>query len=147
MPKGHYERKPRGAASVAPFDFQGGEPSTKALDSDLSFGTFSTGVEPVSTDALNTNAAPKMVAMELKRNYVPLKLGRIVGYQKEARIVRNAAGENKEVEPAEFIEGEMFPPVFAGVGFERKIWAGTVIEVPEDEAKTMRKLGIAEAYL
>lgn len=102
----------------------------------------------MSTDALNTTApAPKMVAMELKRHYVPHKLGRIVGYQKEARIVKNAAGEKVEVEPARFVEGEVFPPIFAGVGFDNKIWAGTVIEVPEDEAKTMRAKGIAEAYL
>ena len=33
------------------------------------------------------------------------------------------------------------------VGYENKIWAKTVIEVPEDEAKVMRQKGIAEAYL
>lgn len=99
----------------------------------------------MSTDALN--APTKTVAMELKRHYVPHKLVSIVGYQKPARIVKNAGGEKVEVEPARFVEGEMFPPIFPGVGFDGKIWAGTVIEVPEAEAKDMRQKGIAEAYL
>jgi hypothetical protein len=85
--------------------------------------------------------------MELKRHYVPVNLQRIVGYQRPARIVKNAAGEKVEVEAARFVDGEMFPPIFPGVGFDGKIWAGTVIEVPEAEAKTMRSKGIAEAYL
>lgn len=101
----------------------------------------------MSTDALNAPAAEKTVAMELKRHYVPHNLVSIVGYQKAARIVKNAAGEKVEVEAARFVDGEMFPPIFPGVGFDGKIWAGTVIEVPEAEAKTMRKEGIAEAYL
>lgn len=91
--------------------------------------------------------AVKTVKMELKRHYVPRKLVSIVGYERPARFVKNAAGETKEVEPAKFIEGEMFPPIFAGVGYDNKIWAKTVIEVPEDEAKVMRQKGIAEAYI
>lgn len=101
---------------------------------------------PVSNDA-PTTAPVKTVKMELKRHYVPHKLISIVGYERPARFVKNAAGEMKEAEPAAFIEGEMFPPIFAGVGYENKIWAKTVIEVPEEEGKTMRRLGIAEAYL
>lgn len=89
----------------------------------------------------------KTVKMELKRHYVPHKLISIVGYERPARFTKNAAGEMKEVEPAAFIEGEVFPPIFAGVGYENKIWAKTVIEVPEDEAKVMRQKGIAEAYI
>ncbi|RYY67719.1 MAG: hypothetical protein EOO12_00235 [Chitinophagaceae bacterium] len=100
----------------------------------------------MSNDA-PTTAPVKTVKMELKRNYVPHKLVSIVGYERPARFVKNAAGELKEAEPAAFIDGEMFPPLFAGVGYDGKIWAKTVIEVPEDEAKVMRQKGIAEAYL
>ena len=92
-------------------------------------------------------AKVKTLAMELKRHYVPHDLVRIVGYQKAARVVKNAGGERVEVEPARFVDGEMYPPIFPGVGFDGKIWAGTVIEVPEAEAKTMRLKGIAEAYI
>lgn len=99
----------------------------------------------MSTDTLNDTA--KAVKMELKRHYVPHKLISIVGYQRPAKVVKNAAGEMKEVEPAKFIEGEVYPAIFPGVGFENKIWAGTVIEVPEDEAKTMRQKSIGEVYL
>lgn len=114
------------------------------------------------TSVAPTAEAPapvKTIKMELKRNYVPNKLVSVVGYQRPAKIVKDAAGTMREVEPAAFIDGEVFPPVFPGVGFgaifdedgnktrEQKVWAGTVIEVPEDEAKIMRRLGIAEAYL
>ena len=91
--------------------------------------------------------ATKMVKMELKRNYVPLKPYTIIGYERPARFVKNAAGEMKEAEPAAFVEGVSFPPLFPGVGYDGKIWAKTIIEVPEAEAKVMRSKGIAEAYL
>ena len=92
-------------------------------------------------------APTKTVKMELKRHYVPHKPISIARYERPGRSVTNPAGETKEVEPAKFIEGEMFPPIFAGVGYDNKIWAKTVIEVPEDEAKVMRQRGIAEAYI
>lgn len=127
MPKGIYERRGglRAASPISATQKESG---------------------PVSNDA-PTTAPVKTVKMELKRNYVPHKLVSIVGYERPARFVKNAAGELKEAEPAAFIDGEMFPPLFAGVGYDGKIWAKTVIEVPEDEAKVMRQKGIAEAYL
>ncbi len=100
--------------------------------------------------ALNEAAEPapvKTVKMELKRHYVPHKLISIVGHQRPERKVKNAAGEMVVATEAKFIDGVMYPPVFAGVGYDNKIWAGTVIEVPEDEGKTMRQKGIGEVYL
>ena len=89
----------------------------------------------------------KTLKLELKRHYVPHNLVSIVGYQRPARFVKNAAGEQKEIEPAKFIDGEMYPAIFPGVGFEKKIWAGTVIELPEDEARQAKGKGIGEFYL
>lgn len=89
----------------------------------------------------------KSVKMELLKNYVPLNLLRIIGYKKEAVQRKNAAGQMITIEPEAFIEGEMKPSVYPGTGFPNKIWAGTVIEVPEPEAKRMRQLKIAEAYI
>ena len=89
----------------------------------------------------------KSVKMELLKNYVPLSLLRVVGYKKDAVMQKNAAGQMVEVSPAAFIDGEMKPSVYPGTGFPNKIWAGTVIEVPEPEAKRMRQLKIAEAYI
>ncbi len=97
--------------------------------------------------APNVEAPVKAVAMELTKNYVPKELLRIVGWQKAAVLRKNAAGQMVEVEKAEFIEGEMRPSVYPGTGFPGKIWAGTVIEVPEAEVKEMRSRKIAEAYL
>lgn len=101
----------------------------------------------MSQDAPNTAAPSKTVAMELKRHYVPMGDYSIVGHTRPAKVVKDAAGHEVEVAPEKFIDGEMYPPIYGGVGFKNKVWAGTVIEVPEAEAKTMRKNGIAEAYI
>lgn len=90
---------------------------------------------------------PKLIKMELVRHYVPKHGIRIVGHQRPERKAKNAAGQEVVVQEAAFIEGEMKPAAYPGVGFPNKIWAGTVIEVPEDEAREMRAKKIAEAYL
>lgn len=96
------------------------------------------------TEVAPITAAPKMVAMELKRHYRPMGEHEIIGHLRPAKTVKNAAGEEIEVHAAKFIDGEMFPSVYGGVGFADKIWAGTTIRVPEAEAKVMRDKGIAE---
>jgi hypothetical protein len=79
----------------------------------------------------------------------------IVGYLKEAVKRKDAAGNWKIIEPEEFIEGEMKPHQSPGVGFgamvmkdgttvNAKIWAGTRIKVPVDEAKYVVAKKIAE---
>ena len=97
--------------------------------------------------APNTATPTKMVAMELHRHYVPMGEYEIVGHTRPAKSVKNAAGEDIEVVAEKFIEGEMYPSVYGGVGFANKIWAGTVIRVPLGEAERMKKLGIAERGL
>ena len=109
----------------------------------------------MSLDAPNTKApAPKAAApisstvkMLLHKNYVPRNLVRIIGYQREARSLKDAAGRPIIVEPAQFIEGEMKPHQYPGVGYDSKIWAGTVIEVPEDEGRDIRQKRIGEVYI
>lgn len=111
-------------------------------------------VGPVSVDAPNVTTpaeqAPepvKGIQMELVRNYVPVSLLRVVGWKKPALMRKNAAGQMVEVEPEEWMEGQAKPAPYPGAGFDNKLWAGTVIEVPEAEAKRMRTLRIAEAYI
>ena len=89
----------------------------------------------------------KTVKMELVRNYVPRKLVSIVGYKKPEKSVKNAAGQVIVLQKEEWVDGEMKPHDMAGVGYTKKIWAGTVIEVPEDEGRQMRANKIAEVYL
>lgn len=130
MPKGVYQRKPMGAAFEPPFSIP------------------QTGVEPVAVATLNEpTAAPKLVAMELKRNYRPMGTYEIVGHTKPARVVKDAAGKEIIAQAEEFIEGEAFPHPFGSTGFVDKMIAGTLIRVPVDEAERMKKLGIAERAL
>ena len=127
MPKGVYQRKPMGAASAAPVSFQ---PDTIG-----------------SAMQVAPNTAPKLVAMELKRNYRPMGTYEIVGHTKPARVVKDAAGKEIIAQAEEFIEGEAFPHPFGSTGFVDKMIAGTLIRVPVDEAERMKKLGIAERAL
>ena len=99
--------------------------------------------ETMSTET----AAPqpsKMFPVLLTKNYVPKGSYEIVGYLKEAVKVKDAAGTWKIVEPEEFVEGEMKPHAMPGVGFDGKIWAGTHIKLPVDEAKSLVAKKLAE---
>lgn len=87
---------------------------------------------------------PAMVTMKLLRHYVPRGPFEIVGYQRNAVTVKDAAGRMHELEPATFVKGEMMPPLHPGTGYPNKIWAGTVLRVPDEEARDMRAKGIAE---
>ncbi len=97
----------------------------------------------------------KMFPVLLTKNYVPKGEYQIVGYLKEAVKQKDAAGNLRTIEPEEFIEGEMKPHTSPGVGFgamvmkdgstvNAKIWAGTTIRVPLDEAKYVVAKKIAE---
>ena len=86
---------------------------------------------------------PRLVSMKLDRHYVPKGEFEIVGYHKPEVKKKTSTGDWKVVEPAEFVEGEACPPPNPGVGYPNKIWATTVIRVPEDEARNMQRLGIA----
>ena len=91
---------------------------------------------------------PKMQAMKLERNYRPMSSAfEIVGHFKPAVFKKKPDGELAMVSPEEFIDGEQAPPPRAGVGFANKFWAGTVMKLPIEEAKTMRRLGIATVEL
>lgn len=88
--------------------------------------------------------AVKMVSMELLRNYRPAGVFEIVGYVRPAVVRKDGAGREYEAEAAQFIAGEMAPPPQAGVGTQGKIWAGTILRVPQDEGRIMRTNNIAE---
>ncbi len=86
----------------------------------------------------------KLFPVVLSRNYQPSGEYEIVGYLKEAVKRKDAAGNWRVVEKEEFVEGEMKPHVSPGVGYAGKIWAGTTIRLPVDEAKRAVSLKIAE---
>jgi hypothetical protein len=113
-------------------------------------------------DQMASNEAPqvavsseKMFPVLLTKNYVPKDKYEIVGYLKEAVKAKDAAGNMKIIEPEEFIEGVMKPHTSPGVGFgemimkdgqkvNAKIWAGTHIKIPLEEAKYVVSKKIAE---
>jgi hypothetical protein len=47
------------------------------------------------------------------------------------------------VQEAKFIEGEMAPPPYPGVGFLTKVWADTVLKLPMEEAKRLVSKNLA----
>lgn len=106
-----------------------------------------TGVEPVTEAVALNETTGKTIAMELLKHYVPKKLVSVLGYNKPAILRKGNDGKMHEIEAAAFIDGEMKPAPYPGAGFPNKIWAGTIIEVPEAEAKEMRARKIGEAYL
>ena len=101
-------------------------------------------IEPAATIAAIKANKPKMVPVKLLRNYRPSGEFEIVGHHRPAVTVRNVAGKDVVITPAEFVKGEVAPPPQAGVGFANKLWAGTVIRIATDEAKTVKANGIGE---
>lgn len=105
---------------------------------------------------MNGRPSEQKFPVKLLRNYVPRGEFEIVGYDKAATHVKDAAGRKVELEPAEFVKGEMTPPQFAGSGFaetlndkgevafKTKIWAQTHLKLPVAEAKEVIAKGIAE---
>lgn len=122
-----------------------GYPNPKPDDT---FGTFDPvpgemSIEPPATlEAIKANA-PRLVPMKLLKNYVPMSEFEIVGYTKPAVTKKNAAGVVVVEAPEEFITGERMPPALAGTGFANKLWAGTVVRLPPDEAKKLYNRGLA----
>jgi hypothetical protein len=109
-----------------------------------------------SETAATQQPSVKLFPVLLNKNYVPIGHYEIVGYLKEAVKRKDAAGNWRVVEPEEFIKGEMKPHTSPGVGFgeytcpstgrkfNAKIWAGTQIAVPVEEAKFLIAKKIAE---
>jgi hypothetical protein len=86
----------------------------------------------------------KMFPVLLHKNYSPKGEYQIIGYLKDAVKRKDAAGNWRVVEPEEFVEGEMKPHEMPGVGFPGKIWAGTHVKLPLDEAKQLLSKKLAE---
>jgi hypothetical protein len=89
----------------------------------------------------------KLITVKLDRNWAPDCYYEVAGYTKEAVKRKNVAGMMVVIEPEEFIVGEKKPPAIAGTGFANKIWAGTVLRIPEPVARDMRKYGILSIEL
>lgn len=78
---------------------------------------------------------PKLFPVVLTKNYAPAGDYEIVGYLKPKVERKDSAGRMIMIEPEAFIEGEIHPAPYPGTGYPGKIWAGTTIRLPIDEAK------------
>lgn len=122
-------------------------------------GVYDRNKQEIPDMASETIEAPKtevkLFPVVLLKNYVPKNTYEIVGYLKKAIEVKNAIGKIEIIEPEKFIPGEMRPHDSPGVGFgemvmkdgttvNAKIWAGTTVKLPVDEARRAVALKIAE---
>lgn len=92
-------------------------------------------------------APAKMVTMKLERHCRPGGEFEIIGHMQPELRRKNAAGVMEIVRAEEFIKGEPAPPPLPGVGTTGKLWAGTIIALPEAEAKALKRAGIASFEL
>jgi hypothetical protein len=117
------------------------------------------GIKPkepkMTAETAATPQPSKLFPVLLTKNYVPAGQYEIVGYLKEAVKAKDAAGNWRVIEREEFVEGVMKPHASPGVGFgpmqmkdgtmvNAKIWAGTTIKIPMEEAKLAVSRKIAE---
>lgn len=86
----------------------------------------------------------KLFPVVLSKNYAPSGKYEIIGYLKEAVKQKDASGNWRVIEPEQFVEGVMKPHPSPGVGFPNKIWAGTHIKLPLEEAKSVVSNKIGE---
>lgn len=89
----------------------------------------------------------QMVAMRLERNYRPAGEFEIVGHTRPEIRKKTPAGVEEIVQEEKWMAGEAMPSAIPGAGFANKIWAGTVINLPVDEAKAVQKARIGVAHL
>lgn len=104
--------------------------------------------KPKEDKMSNETAAPvqpseKMFPVRLLKNYRPAGEYEVVGYQRPEIKQKDSAGRVSVVQESAFMEGEMSPPPYPGVGFETKIWAETVIKLPMEEAKRLVSKNLA----
>lgn len=99
-------------------------------------------------DSMAEATAPRVPAqmfpVVLNKNYAPAGDYEIVGYLKPEVKRKDASGQWYVAEREEFIHGMMKPHASPGVGFPGKIWAGTHIRLPIEEAKAAISKKIAE---
>lgn len=98
---------------------------------------------------------PKMVPIKLSRHYRPKGDYEVMGYDQPEKKVRRPDGVMMVVQQAEFVaeleddeSSQNFgkirpaPAPLPGTGTGGKIWAGTTLRLPVEEAKYVRRHGI-----
>ena len=99
--------------------------------------------EPVAEVMPPKPEGVEMFSVKLEKNYRPIGYYEVVGWDKPA-VFKKKFGHEKpvQIEAAAFIKDEKAPPAVAGTGFVNKVWSGTTIRLPADEAKHVDQMGI-----
>lgn len=95
------------------------------------------------TDETAAPVQPSMFPVKLLKNYRPAGEFEVVGYHRKEKVQKDTTGKMVVVQEAAFIEGEIAPPPYPGVGFETKVWADTVLKLPMEEAKRLVSKNLA----
>jgi hypothetical protein len=85
----------------------------------------------------------RLFPVRLLKSYRPAGNFEVVGYHRKERVQKDSAGNRTVVQEASFIDGEMSPAPFPGVGFNTKVWAETVIRLPIEEARRLLNKNLA----
>jgi len=98
------------------------------------------------TEEIVTETKPKeaLFCVVLNKHHCPAGAYEIVGYLKPKVERKDSTGKMIMVEPEQFVEGEMHPAPLPGTGFPNKIWAGTHIKLPVDEARRLVAAKLAD---
>lgn len=89
-------------------------------------------------------ASNKSLPVHLLRHYAPKGEYELLGHVRPRKEVKGASGGIVVVDEGGWTPGEMHPAPLPGTGFPNKIWAGTHLMLPADEAKAIVANRIAE---
>jgi len=134
-------------------------PKQKRLYRRLEKATEESAVEiyPQATLEALEQARPKMTAVKLERHYRPASdVFEVVGFWQPEIRRKDTTGVERVIQAEEFVTApddvedsptfgkvKMAPPPMAGVGSASlKIWAGSVVRLPNDEARKVVRAGI-----
>jgi hypothetical protein len=114
-------------------------------------------IYPQATVEALEAARPKMTAVKLERHYRPKSdVFEVIGYWQPEIRRKDTTGVERVIQREEFVSKvdyvedsptfgkiKMAPPPQAGVGSASlKIWAGSVVRLPNEEARTVTRAGI-----
>ena len=100
--------------------------------------------KPKDEEMTETKQTEQMFPVVLNKNYAPRGKFEIIGYLSPEVVRKDSAGKVLVIEPKEFKKGEMSPAPYPGVGFDGKVWAGTHVSLPVEEAKSIIAKKIAD---
>mgnify|MGYP007071662261 CR=1 FL=1 len=88
----------------------------------------------------------KLFPVVLVKNYMPAPgiNYEIIGHLQPKVENKDAGGRVTLVSPEKWIDGEPSPAPIPGAGYPNKLWAGTHVRVPVDEAKRLIAAKAAE---